>query len=177
MRIALFLASLASALLISMSSSLAQDMTGPDAISAASVNWDGFYAGLGGEFKDVTGPGGGKDQIIYATGYLGTNVSSGIVLVGAELFASAYRDLGGFPSSVEIGAESRAGLLVSESVALYASAGAAYDFQYAWSVVVGAGVEAMLTNALSIDVEYQHGWDLDAPYTSNQLLTSLLFHF
>jgi hypothetical protein len=160
-----------------MTDASAEDLTGPDVMSTSSVKWDGFYAGLGSEFKDVTGPGGGKDQIIYLTGYSGTNVTSGSMLQGAELFVSTYRDLGGFPSSIEIGAEGRVGLLVTDSVAVYASAGAAYDFQYAWSVMVGGGIEAMIAESISIDVEYQHGWDLDAPFTSNQVLTSLLFHF
>ena len=155
----------------------AQELGVSKAVSGGTVDWNGFYAGLGAEFKDVTGPGGGKDQIVYGTLYAGANFTERGWLFGAEAFGSTYRDLGGFPSSIEIGAEGRVGLLVSEAMALYLSAGAAYDFQYAWSAIAGGGVEAMIAPGISIDVEYQHGWDLDAPYTSNQLLSSALFHF
>lgn len=159
------------------SGAAAQELRAAQIVSSGRVDWSGFYAGFGGEFKDVTGPGGGKDQIVYGTLYAGANFTNGGWLFGGEAFGSTYRDLGGFPSSIEIGAEGRVGLLVSEAVALYVSAGAAYDFQYAWSAIVGGGVEAMIASGISIDIEYQHGWDLDAPYTSNQLLTSVLFHF
>lgn len=144
-------------------------------IVSSAFDWNGFYAGFGGSYSQVTGP--AATNQVYATGRAGGNKTIDSFVLGAEIYGSLRYDLTPGTTGVVVGAQGRAGVLASDAVLLYGTLGGFYDFDFAWSATAGAGMGVRLTDNLSIDLQYQHQWDLDAPYSADNFATSLLWHF
>lgn len=144
------------ALALTGSATLAADLYIPETaapiIEATGSSFEGFYAGvqLGGVFYDDVS---GDDASILVGGVVGYNFTADPLLVGIELQGNYYFENDTVEASGDILALGKLGFVVTENVALYATAGVGYvwtdttDFaQYA----VGVGAEFKVTEDMSI---------------------------
>lgn len=136
-------------------------------------DWDGFYAGVHGVGQ--VSPVGGNQ---YGLGVsLGVNAQFDYVLVGAEVALQGIT--GGNVSTVYAELLGRAGVLVTDDVALYAAAGygvdlgapAEYDF------LLGGGVEYAVTDDVSVRAQYLHGFAINGGNPKDQVTLGANFHF
>lgn len=148
-----------------------------EVVEAAPVSdWDGFYAGVGIGYEDWSGPGATDEYT--ANVHVGVNGTAESFLFGAEAYLLGYRLIDGSNSGYRIGAEARLGYLVTDAVLLYVSGGAEWDNNFAWQGTVGGGVEFMVAENISLDLDYHYKVDIDTPaYTAHVVGASVNWHF
>lgn len=143
-------------------------------VANGSFDWDGFYAGLG-----ITGAsfsnGGPSETVGFLDLIVGGNITYDNFLFGAEAWFGGYRD--SVDTGTGIGAEARAGYLVSDEVLVYTGVGM-YRFdgggQY---TTVGLGTEFAVSDDVTIDLEYKYwGWS-NTSFTAHSFGASALWHF
>jgi opacity protein-like surface antigen len=144
------------------------------AIEMATSNWDGPYAGIGVILETaITAP---AETIIGAQGIIGINFTSGTLLFGAEAYLSGYNSsvngLGGV-----VGGEVRAGLLASDAVLIYIAGGAEIDDAAATYGTAGGGVEFLVSDDLSIDIEYKYIMGINNAWRGHHAGVSANWHF
>lgn len=136
-------------------------------------DWTGFYAGVygTGQFS----PDGGDQYGIGATA--GVNTQFDFYLLGAEV---AVQGLTGGVGDTSYGQIlGRAGLVVTDDVVVYAAGGYGLDLGAPEEddALVGGGVEMAVTDNLSVEAQYLHGFPLSGDNEKNQVTLGANFHF
>jgi outer membrane immunogenic protein len=142
----------------------------------ASFDWSGFYAGV---FSGIESA--GLSGVQPALGVqAGVSAQFDFLLVGAEVSvrgsASNDLDMGSAASGQILG---RAGLVVDDDVLVYAASGYGMDLGSPGEseLLVGGGVELAVTNDVSVQAEYLHGFPLDGGSDTDQITLGANFHF
>ncbi len=160
------------AVLMTGTAAVAADPYSP--IYSGSISgWDGIYGGLGLTYEGWSNAASGVG--IVAT--VGGNATFDMFLIGIEVTGAAHYWFDGTWSG-RFAFGPRAGILVTDDVLVYASTAIGWDNQRKWLGEVGAGVEFMVADQLSLDLGYDFVVDLDTPDTyGHRLTTSALWHF
>jgi len=143
--------------------------------SAATFDWDGFYAGLGitgGAF--MTGP--APSNYASIDGIAGVNMTSGAALFGVEGQLSGVNDFtNGWMWSAK--GEFRAGYLAAPEALIYGAVAAKAYSGGARYIGLGAGVEFVAVDNMTFDIEgVYYPWSNNA-YDSAEISASALWHF
>jgi outer membrane immunogenic protein len=136
-------------------------------------DWGGFYAGVYGasQFSD-----GGGDQF-------GLGVTAGVTaqfdfyLLGAEVAVHGLTgDVGDTSYGQILG---RAGLVVTDDVVVYAAGGYGIDLGTPQEddVLVGGGVELAVTDSVSVEAQYLHGFPITGSNDKDQITVGAKYHF
>lgn len=157
--------------LISVPTSTSNEVTIHD---EPGFNWSGFYAGVYG-----SGQADGANGNQYGPGVqAGVNEQFDFYLVGAEV--SVHGLVGGDVGNSTYGQVlGRAGLVVSDNVLVYAAGGYGIDLgpSNESDALLGGGVELAVTEDLSVETQYLHGFPLDGGDAMNQVTFGANFHF
>ena len=136
-------------------------------------DWSGFYAGVYG-----VGQNGSVSDTQYGLGVqAGVNAQFDFYLLGAEVAVQGLTgDVGDTTYGQILG---RAGLVVSDDVLVYAAGGYGIDLGAPEEddVLVGGGVELALTDNVSVEAQYLHGFPLNGGNEKNQFTVGANFHF
>ena len=140
---------------------------------AAGFDWSGFYAGVYG--------------VVQSSSARGTEVGAGIAagvyaqfdffLVGGEV---ALQGLTGDTIDTAYGQiTGRGGVLVTDALLAYASAGYGMDLSGLGErdFLAGGGLEYAVTDDISINAEYLRGFDLEGGNPKDQFSLGARFHF
>jgi opacity protein-like surface antigen len=144
------------------------------AIAMATSGWDGPYAGIGVIFE--TAAAGPAETVLGLQGVLGANATMDSFLVGGEVYIMPFwSSINGLGAS--IGAEARAGFLASEAVLLYGALGGEIDNGGNTFGTVGGGVEFMVSDGMSLDLEYKYYIGLNNAGRYHHVGASANWHF
>lgn len=142
----------------------------------AGFDWSGFYAGVYGGAQNGT-----TSETQYGLGVqAGVNAQFDFYLLGAEVAVH------GIPANDAVGETSygqllgRAGLVVSDNVLVYAAGGYGIDLGAPdeQDVLLGGGVELAVTDSISIEAQYLHGFPVnDGGNAKDQFTVGANFHF
>lgn len=139
-------------------------------------DWNGFYAGVGIGYEGWSGA--GTSDTLLLGGELGFNTTFDRLLLGFEASAAPYYLIDEGEVAWRVGVDARFGVLATDSVLLYASAGVEYDSLYQTYGTVGLGAEFGLTDSVSVDLGYDYVWDVDDPGSAaHRVGASVLWHF
>ena len=145
------------------------------AISMATSNWDGPYAGIG-VIAETAAAGTPAETIIGAQGILGYNLTSNGFLFGGEIYVSPFSSsTTGF--GVVAGGQVRAGLLASDALLLYLAAGGEVTMGGGVFGTVGGGAEFWVADDLSLDLEYKFIIDTASTDRYHHVGLSANWHF
>lgn len=142
---------------------------------AAGFDWTGFYAGVYGVAQN------GEDSgTQYGLGVqAGVNAQFDYYLLGAEVAVHglAGNDGAGETSYGQI--LGRAGLAVTDDVAVYAAGGYGLDLGAPEEddVLFGAGVEMAITDNISVEAQYLRSFPLSGDNAKNQFTVGANYHF
>lgn len=150
-------------------------MSNNDAVPVAdsAIDWNGFYAGVYGIGRNSPVDGGqfglGLD--------IGVNAQFEFVLVGGEI--DVHGLVGGVGSTAYLQGLGKAGVALTDNLILYAAAGAGTDLTGLGEsdVLLGGGVEFALTDDVSVDARYLHGFPLSGGNPKDQVSVGANFHF
>lgn len=136
-------------------------------------DWSGFYAGVYGVVQNS--PAWGTQ---YGLGInAGVNAQFDFFLVGAEV---ALHGLTGGAIDTTYGQVlGKAGVVITDSVMLYAAAGYGIDLGAPAEddFLVGAGVELALADDVSVRAQYLHGFPITGGNPKDQFTVGAHFHF
>lgn len=136
-------------------------------------DWSGFYAGVYGvgQNSDVA-------DIQYGLGVqAGVNAQFDFYLLGAEVAVHGLTgDLGNTSYGQILG---RAGLVVTDEVLIYAAGGYGIDLGVPSEedVLLGGGLEVAMTQNVSVEAQYLHGFPLSGGNDKDQISIGANFHF
>jgi outer membrane immunogenic protein len=135
-------------------------------------DWSGFYAGVYGAARitDTEAQWGGGIQA-------GVNAQFDFFLVGAEVSVEGLTgEVGDTAHGQLLG---RAGLVAADDVVVYAAGGYGLELQGGGSTeaVAGAGVELAVTQNISVEAQYLHGFSLDGTAPTDTITFGANFHF
>jgi len=136
-------------------------------------DWSGPYVGISGIAQDT------DENWEYGAGIqAGVNAQFDFYLLGGEVAISAQGDDTNKRTYGQILA--RGGLVVTDSVVLYAAGGYGVDLSEApdehW--LLGGGAEFAVTENISMRGQYLHGFASDDAYSdTNQISVGLNYHF
>lgn len=138
-------------------------------------DWSGFYAGVYGGAQS-----GATSGTQYGLGVqAGVNAQFDFYLVGAEV--AVHGLAGGSVGETSYGQIlGRAGLVVSDDVLVYAAGGYGIDLRPPdeQDVLLGGGVELAVSDTVSLEAQYLHGFPLDgASNGKDQFTFGANFHF
>jgi outer membrane immunogenic protein len=136
-------------------------------------DWSGFYAGVYGAGQ--ASPIGG-DQFGLGVS-AGVNAKFDFYLVGAEV---AVHGIAGGVGETSYGQIlGRAGLVVTDDVVIYGAGGYGIDLGAPSEddVLVGGGVELAVTDAVSVEAQYLHGFPVSGGNDKNQFTVGANYHF
>jgi outer membrane immunogenic protein len=142
-------------------------------VADAGVDWNGFYAGVYGVGRNST-----IDGMQYGLGLdIGVNAQFEFVLVGAEV--DIHGLAGGTGSTAYLQGLGRAGVALTDNLILYAAGGAGVDLTTPGEsdALLGGGVELALTDQLSVDARYLHGFPISGANPKDQVTVGANFHF
>lgn len=136
-------------------------------------DWSGFYAGVygTGQFS----PAGGNQFGLGVSA--GVNAQFDFYLVGAEV---AVHGIAGGVGETSYGQIlGRAGLVVTDDVVVYAAGGYGIDLGTPSEddVLVGGGIELAVTDAVSVEAQYLHGFPISGGNEKNQFTIGANYHF
>lgn len=140
---------------------------------SAAFDWSGFYTGV---FGAVRSSETGGTQ--FGTGiHAGINASFDFYLVGAEVAVEGLTGGVGDTSYGQI--LGRAGLVVTDNVAVYAAGGYGIDLgtPEEQDYLLGAGVEMSVTDSISVRAQYLHGFPAQGDNAKNQFSLGASYHF
>ncbi|RUT32694.1 porin family protein [Arsenicitalea aurantiaca] len=141
--------------------------------AAAPFDWSGFYAGVYG----VVGTSSESDEASFGAGVaLGANAQYDFVLVGGEV---AFHGLTGDTDATYLQALLRGGVLVTDTLGVYAAAGYGIDLGEGADndLLLGGGLEFAVTDSVSLNAQYLRQFDTgDAP-AADQVTFGARFHF
>lgn len=136
-------------------------------------DWSGFYAGVYG-----VGQNGSASDIQYGLGVqAGVNAQFDFYLLGAEVAVHGLTgDVGDTSYGQILG---RAGLVVTDDVLVYAAGGYGIDLGAPEEddVLFGGGVEFAVTENVSLEAQYLHGFALSGDNDKDQFTVGANFHF
>ncbi|WP_297113395.1 porin family protein [uncultured Devosia sp.] len=141
----------------------------------AGFDWDGFYAGVHGVAQN-----GATSGTQYGLGvHAGVNAQFDFYLLGAEVAVSGLADNGTVGETSYGQILGRAGLVVSDNVALYAAGGYGIDLGVPAEedALLGGGVELSVTDNVSVRAQYLHGFPLQGGNDKNQFTLGASYHF
>jgi outer membrane immunogenic protein len=152
---------------------MAADLMAPPPVEAAMTSdWTGGYIGVEGNYFRF-----GTDNGVQLNAVAGANFQSGMFLVGLEGWLGYTDNLTTSFTQWNAGVEARAGL-ATEAALVYGGIGfehyAGSGNEY-WSA--GVGVEFMLSDNMSLDLEYKHLMGTNNPATLDKVGASVLWHF
>ncbi|MDB5523781.1 MAG: porin family protein [Rhizobium sp.] len=136
-------------------------------------DWSGFYAGVYG-VGQFSGAGG--DQLGLGIS-AGVNAQFDFYLLGAEV---AVHGLTGGVGDTSYGQIlGRAGLVVTDDVVVYAAGGYGIDLGAPQEddVLLGGGVELSITDSVSVDAQYLHGFPITGGNEKDQFTVGAKYHF
>ena len=138
-------------------------------------DWSGFYAGVYGSAQNGTTSG-----TQYGLGaQAGVNAQFDFYLLGAEVAVQGLT--GGTVGNTTYGQIlGRAGLVVSDDVLVYAAGGYGLDLgpPDEQDLLLGAGVELAVTDSITVEAQYLHGFPLDGGTNGkDQFTVGANFHF
>jgi outer membrane immunogenic protein len=142
-------------------------------VADAGPDWNGFYAGVYGVTR-ASAVGG----VQYGLGLdIGVNAQFEFVLVGAEV--DFHGLVGGVGATSYLQGIGKFGVAVTDNVILYAAGGAGIDMgaPVETDALLGGGVELALTDDLSVDARYLHGFAITGANPKDQLTVGANFHF
>lgn len=172
----------AAAIALMGTSAFAADLivdTAEPILETAGFDWEGMYVGaIGGGYTED------GDSQGFIGGVIGGNVYvSGPVFVGGELQANYYFENDDYYDSWEVLGLAKLGVAVSDGFAIYAAAGLGTysnsndesDTEY----VLGAGIEAAVTDAISVrgDVLAYGFTDGTDTFDGARASVGLFYHF
>lgn len=136
-------------------------------------DWSGFYAGVygGGQNSPVGG-------MQYGLGVqAGVNAQFDFFLVGAEV--SVHGLTGGVGNTSYGQILGRAGLVVTDDVLIYAAGGYGLDLGAPEEddALLGGGVELAVTENVSLEAQYLHGFPINGGNAKDQFTVGANFHF
>lgn len=140
---------------------------------SGAFDWSGFYAGVFGSVQ--TSETGGTQ---YGAGlHAGVNASFDFYLVGAEVAVEGLTGGVGDTSYGQI--LGRAGLVVTDNVAVYAAGGYGIDLgtPEEQDYLLGAGVEMSVTDNVSLRAQYLHGFPAQGDNAKDQFSLGASYHF
>lgn len=142
-------------------------------VASSGFDWNRFYAGVYGVGQESTAGGG---QIGIGAD-LGVDARLEFVLVGAEVRVQGLDGGAGTAGYVE--GLGKAGVALSDSAILYGvgGLGAAFSGASESDGLLGAGVELALTDTLSVDARYLHGFPITGANPKDQVTVGANFHF
>ncbi|WP_375450994.1 outer membrane protein [uncultured Devosia sp.] len=136
-------------------------------------DWSGFYAGVYGaaQFGSTS-----DDQ--YGLGIsAGVNAQFDFYLLGAEVAVHGLTgDVGETAYGQILG---RAGLVVTDDVVVYGAGGYGLDLGAPDEddILVGGGVELTVTDTISVEAQYLHGFPLSGDDDKDQFTIGANYHF
>lgn len=138
-------------------------------------DWSGFYAGVYGAAQN-----GAASGTQYGLGVqAGVNAQFDFYLLGAEV--AVHGLTGGSVGETTYGQIlGRAGLIVSDDVLVYAAGGYGLDLgpPDEQDVLLGGGVELAVTDSITVEAQYLHGFPLnDGGNAKDQFTVGAAFHF
>ncbi|NOZ31566.1 MAG: hypothetical protein GXP01_00515 [Alphaproteobacteria bacterium] len=146
----------------------------PEAYSS-DFDWNGVYVGIGASVGSfVPGPvdAGFVDVII------GANVTNGDFLIGGEVWVGGVVPITGFfGATSQLGGEVRAGVLVSDGALIYAGLGGVIFDGGGQYATVGLGAEFVVSDNMTLDLEYKYWQGLNSAFTASSLGASLNWYF
>jgi outer membrane immunogenic protein len=155
---------------------MAADLLAPPpgvVVDESGFDWDGAFAGLYGAalFGSPITPS-------YGAGvFVGANATSDQFLVGGIISGGGFIG-GAMDQEWIIQAVGRAGVIVSDNIALYALAGIGYETENdGFYVPVGGGFEIALTDDVSWRTQYQADYVVDQNIWVHSISTGVAFHF
>lgn len=141
----------------------------------AGFDWSGFYAGVYGGAQNGTTSGTQYGLGVQA----GVNAQFDFYLLGAEV--AVHGLTGGTTAETSYGQIlGRAGLVVSDDVLVYAAGGYGIDLgpPDEQDLLLGGGVELAVTDSISVEAQYLHGFPLNGGGTAkDQFTVGANFHF
>jgi outer membrane immunogenic protein len=135
-------------------------------------DWSGFYAGL---YGGVQSGSGGQAALGLN---LGINTQFDFYLLGAEVAVHGLTD-GGTGESSYGQILGRAGLVISDNMAVYAAGGYGIDLgpPSEEDVLLGGGVELSVTDSVSVRAQYLHGFPTVGGNPKDQITFGAAYHF
>ncbi|HEV2518238.1 MAG TPA: porin family protein [Devosia sp.] len=140
---------------------------------ASGFDWSGFYAGVYGVVQSNPARGTELGAGIAA----GVNAQFDFFLVGGEV---ALHGLTGDTIETAYGqVTGRGGLLVTEDLLAYASAGYGMELSGTGErdFLAGGGLEYAVTDDISVNAQYLRGFDLEGGNPKDQFSLGARFHF
>jgi outer membrane immunogenic protein len=143
--------------------------------NATGFDWNGFYAGVYGGVRGADGSGQ------YGLGaQAGVNAQFDFYLLGAEVSVQGLAEGDGEIGNTSYGQIlGRAGLVVTENVLVYAAGGYGIDLgaPNESDALVGLGVEIAISESVSVEAQYLHGFPLEGGDVNDQMTFGANFHF
>ena len=168
------LATTAIVLVLASTGAYAADLIVDEEPVALSSGWDGIYIGVGGHWEfDINNP----VQYIGGAGIIGANVTMDTFLLGAEAYVGGQSAVGAWAPFWIAGGEVRAGFLASEEFLIYASVGGEIIQGGATFWTAGGGLEFMVADNMSVDLEGDFVAGTAGGYQAVRLGASLNWHF
>lgn len=141
---------------------------------APAFDWSGFYAGIYGGAQN-----GATSGTQYGLGVqAGVNAQFDFYLLGAEV--AVHGLTGGSVGDTSYGQIlGRAGLVVTDDVLIYAAGGYGIDLgpPDEQDAMLGGGVELAVTDSITVEAQYLHGFPLTGGNAKDQFTVGANFHF
>lgn len=136
-------------------------------------DWNGFYAGIYGVAQDSPALGTQYGLGVNA----GVNAQFDFFLVGGEV--ALHGLTGGVIDTTYGQVLGKAGVVITDSVMLYAAAGYGIDLGVPAEddVLLGGGVELAVADDFSVRAQYLHGFPVTGANEKNQVSIGAHFHF
>jgi outer membrane immunogenic protein len=143
------------------------------AIEQATSAWDGLYVGAGVTFQSSTTT---TETIFSVQGLVGANATFDSFLLGAEGYLTySWSDSGS--NFWAAGGTVRGGLLATDDLLIYAALGGEITEGGQTFATVGGGAEFMVTDDLSLDLEYKYYIGLNNGWEGHHVGLSANWHF
>jgi len=142
-------------------------------VAGGDYDWNGFYAGVYGVTQSSAVGG-----VQYGLGLnIGVDAKFQMVLAGGEIDFQGLTGPAGDTASIQ--AMGKAGVAVTNDLVLYALAGAGADMGAApaTNALLGGGLQLAVTDSVSVDARYLHGFALSGANPKDQVTLGAKFHF
>lgn len=142
-----------------------------DPIGFAS-DWDGAYIGVGTMFETSTTV---VENIYGGFVNVGANATFDSLLIGVEGYLAGWWSDATGPGG-GVGAEGRIGFVADQAL-IYASGGLELTMGGNLYATPGAGVEFMIWDNTSLDLQYRYFWGINNAWNAHSVRASLNWHF